>query len=214
MGIGFWQPLLSGWEWFPENKGLVSGFIFAGFGFGPVLFYPISSHLVNPGNLKTRVIDDGTGDTDKLFPRNVAMNCPYMLKFCLVLWSIFALIGVLGVKRNPSFVEKQKRIDESQENINKSDVPPGDDGQLSLSEALKTRRFFHIGLILFNGMFFGSYLVSTYKPVALNADVITDDQITIIGSLSMISNGAARIVWSSMQDKYGFKKVYFVLLCL
>ena len=81
-------------------------------------------------------------------------------------------------------------------------------------EAIKTRRFFHLGLILFNGMFFGSYLVSTFKPVALNAGVIKDDEITIIGSLSMISNGAARLVWSSMQDKFGFKKVYFVLLII
>ena len=79
MGIGFWQPLLSGWEWFPENKGLVSGFIFAGFGFGPVIFIPISSYLVNPDNLKTRIIEDGTGDTDKLFPKDLAIKTPHML---------------------------------------------------------------------------------------------------------------------------------------
>ena len=47
--------------------------------------------------------------------------------------------------------------------------------QLTLQEALKTKRFFHLGFILFNGMFFGSYLVSTFKQVALDANVIKDD---------------------------------------
>ena len=53
LGIGqiYYTPILCGWEWFPDNKGLVSGIILAGYGFGAFFFGYISTALVNPHDL-------------------------------------------------------------------------------------------------------------------------------------------------------------------
>lgn len=38
IGIVYWVPIICGWEWFPERKGLVSGCVVAGYGFGAFIF--------------------------------------------------------------------------------------------------------------------------------------------------------------------------------
>ena len=42
---------------------------------------------------------------------------------------------------------------------------------------------------------------------------IDDYTLTLAGSLGAIFNGASRIFWATLQDKIGFKKVYFIV-CL
>ena len=48
MGLSVLVPIKLGWEYFPNNKGFVSGFIYMGFGFGSLAFSLIATHLVNP----------------------------------------------------------------------------------------------------------------------------------------------------------------------
>jgi MFS family permease len=67
-----------------------------------------------------------------------------------------------------------------------------------------------MGLILFFGIFYGIYLASVYKPTA--QDTLEDHTLTLAGALGSVCNGGSRIVWASIQDKYGFKRVYLVLL--
>ena len=64
MGIGivYWPPIMCGWEWFPEHKGLVSGLIVAGYGFGAFFFGFLSTAIANPENYAPAKPDDGSGD--------------------------------------------------------------------------------------------------------------------------------------------------------
>ena len=48
IGMSYMAPLMCGWEHYPERKGLVSGVIIGGFGFGSFIFDIISTMLVNP----------------------------------------------------------------------------------------------------------------------------------------------------------------------
>ena len=50
-GLVYLVPILCGWEWFPSNKGLVSGLILSGYGLGGFIFGLISTKLVNPNNI-------------------------------------------------------------------------------------------------------------------------------------------------------------------
>ncbi len=54
MGIGlvYYVPLICGWEFFPKNRGLVSGLIIGGFGFGAFIFGFITTAIANPNNSK------------------------------------------------------------------------------------------------------------------------------------------------------------------
>ena len=47
-GCCYFVPLVCGWEYFPEKKGIVSGVILAGYGFSTFIFSLVSTALVNP----------------------------------------------------------------------------------------------------------------------------------------------------------------------
>ena len=63
-----------------------------------------------------------------------------------------------------------------------------------------------------NGVFFGVFTAGVYKSVAL--DFLSDHVLTTAGALGSVCNGGSRIMWASLQDKFGFKRVYFVLMVL
>ena len=108
IGLVYWPPIMCGWEWFPDNKGLVSGLVVGGYGFGAFIFGFVSTHIANPHNLKTAHVP---GTSDKLFPKSVANEVPRMFHICLIFWSLLALAAVIGVQRNPIYVkEEQNRI--------------------------------------------------------------------------------------------------------
>jgi hypothetical protein len=64
--------------------------------------------------------------------------------------------------------------------------------------------------MFYMGTFIGLYVASTYKVISS----LDDSTLTITGALGSIFNGSSRIFWSTLQDKFGFKKVYFCLLCI
>ena len=66
--------------------------------------------------------------------------------------------------------------------------------------------------MLLNGVFFGVFTAGVYKSVALN--FLSDHVLTTAGAFGSICNGGSRIMWASLQDKYGFKKVYCVIMVL
>ena len=94
MGIGlcYWTPIICGWEWFPENKGLVTGIIVGGFGLGAFIFGLITSAVANPDNLE-RVEIDG----EDYFPKEVADNVPKMYNALQLGWLVLAIICVATV---------------------------------------------------------------------------------------------------------------------
>ena len=99
IGIVNWPPTICGWEWFPENKGLVSGLIIGGYGFGAFIFGFISTAIINPNNEKA---DTETG----YYPESVGLKFPGALRIMLIMWACLSLLAVLLVSRNPEFTKK------------------------------------------------------------------------------------------------------------
>ena len=77
VGIGFtyFVPLLNSWEWLPNHKGMASGIILGGFGFGSFIFGFVAKHLVNPDDVMPELVPDG----DLIYPFEVAERVPRML---------------------------------------------------------------------------------------------------------------------------------------
>jgi len=67
-----------------------------------------------------------------------------------------------------------------------------------------------MALILYFGMFYGSFFSSAYKY--LPNGQIEDDALTTIGSIGSIFNGGARLFWGYFQDKWGFKKILLIAI--
>jgi len=107
VGIVYYTPMMCGWEWFPENRGMVSGIIVAGYGFGAVISGFISTRIVNPNNLKTVSVNDGA--QPDLFPVEVAAMVPEMLRSLAVMFAFMLGIGSALLSRNPEVVAKEKQ---------------------------------------------------------------------------------------------------------
>ena len=63
-------------------------------------------------------------------------------------------------------------------------------------------------------MFYGCYIASVYKSMAISVPEEDDQILTMAGSFGSACNGLSRIMWASLQDKFEFKKIYFCLLTL
>lgn len=66
---------------------------------------------------------------------------------------------------------------------------------IEVNEAFKSRQFWHMGVMLFFGMFFGLFMASVYKQVAL--DYLSDNTLTLAGALGSVCNGSSRIMWAT-----------------
>lgn len=54
-GFTYTIPLKVCWEYYPERKGMVSGFVICGFGLGAAIFSIVSTQIVNPSNQKVEL---------------------------------------------------------------------------------------------------------------------------------------------------------------
>ena len=110
MGVGmvYWPAIICSWEWFPDNKGQVSGLIVGAYGLGAFIFSFVTTAIVNPDNKSPVIPMDGTGTTDKLFPKEVADRVPVMLRVCLACWAALCFAAICLVSRNPEFETKEK----------------------------------------------------------------------------------------------------------
>ena len=97
IGLMYFTPLMAGWEWFPDRKGMVSGIIIGGFGFGSFIFGLIAMELVNPENKDPIKVQDG----DPLFEKEIAERVPFMLRTLCLIWVILISLGILMIRRNP-----------------------------------------------------------------------------------------------------------------
>ena len=68
---------------------------------------------------------------------------------------------------------------------------------LHVKDAIHSIRFWHHSIMLFNGVFFGVYVASVYKDVALKKGSINDADLTIAGAIGSFMNGSSRIIWAS-----------------
>ena len=56
-------------------------------------------------------------------------------------------------------------------------------------------------------------MANNYKIYGLTK--IDDDQfLTIVGSLGSVSNGCSRAFWGIMMDRFGFRKLFFIITAI
>ena len=58
IGIVYYPTMMCGWEYFPNKRGMVSGIIVAGYGFGASITGIISTSVVNPENVSPEKFED------------------------------------------------------------------------------------------------------------------------------------------------------------
>ena len=100
VGVSFcyFPPLVAGWQWLPERKGLVTGVILGAFGLGSFVFSLISIAVVNPQNAVPNVI---ASNGSQFFSAAIAAKVPYLMYVLAGTWSVLALIAILLIRNKP-----------------------------------------------------------------------------------------------------------------
>ncbi|CDW78984.1 UNKNOWN [Stylonychia lemnae] len=198
IGISYMAPLMCGWEHYPHRKGLVSGIVIGGFGFGSFVFDIISTFLVNPHD-EPPSIQVQTGETVQLyFDKDISSKAPDMLRKLVVIWIALVLLSLILVRRSAD-LDKMKQ--ENQQLKNK---------KIDYLQSLKSQRFLCMWIMLFLSMFYGMFMANAFKSLGVknNLDDIT---LTIAGSIGSIMNGGSRIFWPIQQDKSSFEWVRYLI---
>ena len=76
--ICYFVGLITAWEWFPADKGLVTGIQLGGFGLGSFVFGILAVHLVNPEALNP-TIHDSVKELS-FYEIDVAGRVPFMIQ--------------------------------------------------------------------------------------------------------------------------------------
>lgn len=226
IGISYMCPIIAGWEYFPNNKGLVSGLIVGGYGFGSFIFGFISLAVANPEGRKPDYEVAG----GKIFAPedDISDNAPKMIRFNCLLWAIMYVIAVIFMKRkavpqleevvangtdSQPLMETADDIDEehASEEIRRSTLMLTRDP--TFKESVLSLRALHIWLMMVLSSGFPLYLASSFKSYGL-IDIPDDTFMTIVGSVGAALNGVSRVFWATLFDYFGFKFVYISLVSI
>jgi MFS transporter, OFA family, oxalate/formate antiporter len=230
VGICYLVPLTCAWHYFPNRKGLVAGIILGGYGFGAFIFSFISTAIINPNNLRPDVVIDGT----RIFTQSeIVDKVPYMIRLLVLAWACLVGISLILIKGDPHKWEKADKdshkndlqihllndSDEvighneknSKQKIEKFLLKRPDYAVLSFKQALLSINTLILWTMMIFSTSYGMFIAHVYKSYGI-LHINDDFFMTSVGSFGAMFNGGSRSIWSTLQDKYGFKRMFSILL--
>lgn len=181
LGVGYITPVSTLVKWFPDRRGLATGLAIMGFGFASMIASPI---------MNTLIVHVGIANTFYILG---------IIYFVVMLASAqylapppkgwvpagFSMEGAAGGKQ----IKK-------------------DLCQLTANEAIKTRRFYWLWLMLFINVTCGIAVISVASPMAQEMVGMSVGMAALMVGLNGLFNGAGRIGWASLSDFIGRPNTY------
>lgn len=197
---------------FPNKKGLISGIIVSGNGMATLFAGQMSQGIINPNNQKAISSEDG-----KYFSGDIANEVPTFLKYLSLYFLVLSIIGSLLIMPplNEINESKQKLINDlDKENDEKKEEDLNKETSFKeILKFLKTKEYLLLFSMSLLSSGFGLMISVQFKDLGLKT--IDDDEfLTLIGSIGFVINSTFRIIWGYLMDKFGFKKVYWVLILI
>lgn len=184
LGVGYITPVSTLVKWFPDRRGLATGMAIMGFGFSALIFGPLMAKLfVAIGIAKTFML----------------LGSLYFV----VIFSSAQYIAPPPAGWAPAGYSADDK-DFSKKTI-KADL-----AQMTVQEAIKTKRFYYMWLMLFINITCGIALISVASPMAQEVAGMTALQAAAMVGLMGLFNGAGRIAWASLSDIIGRPWTYTI----
>ena len=117
LGLTQYPAMVCAWEWFPENKSIVTGSILVANGLGQLLYGAVSTAIVNPTN---------EAQVDGYFPEEVADRVPHMFNLICVMWAMVAATSIVLTRRKDT-TEDQLQDDDSMTDLVVTDLSKPED---------------------------------------------------------------------------------------
>ena len=186
LGIGYITPVSTLVKWFPDRRGMATGLAIMGFGFAAMIASPAMEFLMNEFSIAATF---------------------YILA---VIYFIVMLASSLYLERPPEgFVPAGMRDgDDSPKEVKKDYV------QLTANEAIKTKRFYFLWIMLFINITCGIAILAVASPMAQEITGVTVAAAALIVGVMGVFNGAGRLIWASISDYIGRPNVYTIFFAI
>ncbi|HHD5813761.1 TPA: OFA family MFS transporter [Streptococcus pyogenes] len=182
LGAGYITPISTIIKWFPDKRGMATGFAIMGFGFASLLTSPIAQWLIETEGLVATF---------------------YLLGLIYLIVMLFASQLIIKPTAAEIAILDKKRLQ------NNSYLIEG----MTAKEALKTKSFYCLWVILFINITCGLGLISVVAPKAQDLTGMSPEMSAIVVGAMGIFNGFGRLVWASLSDYIG-RRVTVILLFL
>jgi len=239
IGVCYLVPLACTWEYFPKRKGLISGIIIGGFGFGAFFFGFISFALVNPENAEPDVEVDG----GKIFGPDTtqAQLAPRMIRINCAIWLVMVLISIALIRRKQPeqivrvrgghvplrqgneeetlMTSNQILSSEPEDAINVTQttqpiIPIASPVlEVSFKDALRDSRTWMVTVMFLFSQVQGILIGYIFKSYGLK-NIPDDAFVTVVGTIGAVSNGISRSFWANLLDRFSLRYVYGSLLII
>jgi len=188
LGVGYITPVSTLVKWFPDRRGLATGLAIMGFGFASMISSPIMNKLI---------VSIGISNTFYLLAA---------IYFVIILCSAQYLqappegYNPLGATNTTSTTNNT---------LMKKDL-----SQLTANEAIKTKRFWSLWVMLFINITCGIAILAVASPMGQElAGMSVAKAATLVGIMG-IFNGLGRIGWASISDYIGRPNVYTLFFAI
>jgi MFS transporter, OFA family, oxalate/formate antiporter len=182
LGVGYITPVSTLVKWFPDRRGLATGLAIMGFGFASLISSPIMNHLI---------VTYGISNTFYILGA-----CYFILIFCSAQYLAPPKAGWVpkGMEAAGETSGKRKL---------KEDLR-----QLTANEAVRTRQFWALWVMLFINITCGIAILAVASPMAQElVGMSAAGAATMVGIMGLF-NGGGRIAWATISDYIGRPNVY------
>jgi OFA family oxalate/formate antiporter-like MFS transporter len=190
LGIGYITPVSTLVKWFPDRRGLATGMAIMGFGFAAMVFGPIMGKLFM------------LMDIWKVY---FVLGAIY---FCLIFSSSLYIAPPPAGWLPPGYTVAENGEKTAKKSIKK------DLAQLTVSEAIRTRRFYFMWVMLFINITCGIALISVASPMAQEVVGFSPMQAATMVGVMGLFNGAGRICWASFSDYLGRARTFMAFFII
>ncbi|EST54925.1 MFS transporter [Brevibacillus panacihumi W25] len=181
LGVGYITPVSTLVKWFPDRRGLATGLAIMGFGFASMIASPIMNMLI-----------DSVGIANTFYILGII--------YFVVMFASAQYLAPPPKDWVPAGFSADANAGKKQ--IKK------DLCQLTANEAVKTRRFYLLWLMLFINVTCGIAVISVASPMAQEMVGMSVATAALMVGLNGLFNGAGRIGWASFSDYIGRPNTY------
>ena len=182
LGVGYITPVSTLVKWFPDRRGLATGLAIMGFGFASMIASPVINALINSVGIASTFYILG-------------------IIYFVIMFSSAQYLSPPPKGWLPAGYSTDE-AGEGKKQIKKDLV------QLTANEAVKTRRFYMLWLMLFINVTCGIAVISFASPMAQEMIGMTAAMAALMVGLNGLFNGGGRIGWASLSDYIGRPNTY------
>lgn len=181
LGIGYISPVSTLVKWFPDRRGLATGLAIMGFGFAALISGPAAQSLIEL----------------------VGLNLTFFI-LGVVYFTVMTLSALYLAPPPKGWLPKGFTEDGNNGRVKiKQDL-----SQLTANEAVKTRRFWMLWIMLFINITCGIAILAVASPMAQEITGMTAASAAAIVGVMGLFNGAGRLGWAALSDYIGRPNVY------